>query len=160
MTPDDLFGTTGHVTWAQECARTVVVFAYGLVLVRLAGRRVFGKWAALDIVVSIVVGSNLSRALTGGAPLWGTLAATTLLMALHWLLSHAAARSARLSRLLEGRSVRLGKGGDLEPSLLRRHAVSEADLGEALRGAGLDEASGARLLVLEPSGKISVLKDR
>src|SRR4051794_9298062 len=94
----DIFGATSHITWLQECARGVLIFFYGLALVRLAGRRVFGKWAALDIVVSIIVGSNLSRALTGNAELWGTLAATTLLILLHWILAHAAARSARLSR--------------------------------------------------------------
>lgn len=160
MILDDLFGPTGDVTWAQECARAVVVFVYGLALVRLAGRRVFGKWAALDIIVSIVIGSNLSRALTGSAPLWGTLAATTLLMVLHWLLAHAAARWTSVSRVLEGRSVQLAEGGVVESTKLKSHAVSEADLNEALRAAGLEDAAQARRLVLEPSGKISVLKDR
>ena len=42
MTLDNLFGVTGQVTWAQECARAVLIFVYGLALVRLAGRRVFG----------------------------------------------------------------------------------------------------------------------
>jgi uncharacterized membrane protein YcaP (DUF421 family) len=157
---DDVFGTGPQLIWWQECARALVVFCYGLVLVRAAGRRVFGKWAALDIVVAIVVGSNLSRALTGNAALLGTLVATTLLMALHWALAHGAARSARLSQLLEGRSVRLGEGGRVEAAALARHAVSEADLHEALHGAGLEGASGARLIVLEPSGKLSVLKGR
>ena len=155
---DDIFGTLGHVSWQQECARAVLIFAYGLALVRFAGRRVFGHWAALDIVVSIVVGSNMSRALTGNAPLWGTLIATTLVMALHWILSHVAARSQRASQILEGRFVRLGENGRVDEALLHRHAVSEADLYEALRGAGLDKLDGARLIVLEPSGKISVLK--
>jgi len=54
----------GPLSALQECVRTVLVFAYGLLLVRLAGRRIFGKWSALDIIVSIMVGSNLSRALT------------------------------------------------------------------------------------------------
>ena len=158
MTLQDLFGGKGQVSAAQECARAVVVFAYGLAVVRLAGRRVFGKWAALDIIVSIVIGSNLSRALTGSVPLWGTLAATTLLMALHWVLSHAAARSAVLSHLLEGGAAQLGKAGELDGDALKRHAVSEADLNEALRTAGLMDAKDARLILLEPSGKISVLK--
>lgn len=52
-------------TWSQDCARAVLVFICGLVLVRIAGRRVFGQWSALEIVVSIIIGSNLSRALTG-----------------------------------------------------------------------------------------------
>lgn len=97
---------------------------------------------------------------TGNAALWGTLAATTLLMALHWVLAHAAARSAWLSHLIEGQAISLGRDGQLETKALRRHTVSEADLNEALRGAGLDEPAGARRVMLEPSGKLSVLKDR
>src|SRR3954471_6266155 len=117
---DSVFGSDGHLTWWQECARAVLIFGYGLALVRLAGRRVFGKWAALDIIVSIIVGSNLSRALTGSAPLLGTLAATTLLMVLHWLLAHAAARSPRLSRLVEGPAIELARDGAEEPSTFAR----------------------------------------
>ena len=158
MSSADVLGTTGNVTWAQECARAAVIFVYGLLLVRLAGRRVFGKWSALDIVVSIVAGSNLSRALTGNADFWGTLAATSVLFALHWLLAHAVARSAALSRWLEGRPVRLIGDGELDPHLLHRHAISDADLNEALRRSGITTSAEARLMVLEPSGTISVLK--
>ena len=48
------FGQTSHVSVLQECARAVLIFAYGLLLVRVAGRRIFGKWAAIDIIVSII----------------------------------------------------------------------------------------------------------
>jgi uncharacterized membrane protein YcaP (DUF421 family) len=155
---DGLLGTMGHVTWTQECVRGLLVFLYGLVVLRIAGRRVFGKWSALDFIVSIMIGSNLSRALTGNAPLWGTLAATTLLLVLHWLLARAAAHSTRLSRLLEGHAIPLGRGGKVDVSALRRHGVSGADVDQALRAAGLEAASGTRLVVLEPSGRISVLR--
>jgi uncharacterized membrane protein YcaP (DUF421 family) len=155
---DAIFGSTGHVTVAQECARAALIFAYGLLLVRLAGRRVFGRWSAIDIVVSIVVGSNLSRTLTGNAPLLGTIAATTLLMLLHWLLAQTAAHSPALSRLFEGRPRILGRGGKLAHRRELRTAISEADLAEALRQAGIEKVEDSRLLVLEPSGKISVLK--
>lgn len=158
MTIDDIFGATSDLNWMQECARAVLIFSAGLVLVRLAGRRVFSKWTALDITVSIMVGSSLSRALTGNAALWGTLIAVTLLMGLHRILSQASVRSAKLSQLFEGRSIRLAEDGDLNELCLRAHAVTRADLNEALRGAGLEDASDARLIVLEPSGKISVIK--
>jgi hypothetical protein len=84
-----------------------------LLLIRLAGRRVFGRWSALDIIVSIIVGSNLSRALTGSAPLFGTIVATTLLMLLHWVLAHLAARSRSVSRILEGTPIALSQEGRL-----------------------------------------------
>jgi uncharacterized membrane protein YcaP (DUF421 family) len=45
------------------------------------------------------------------------------------------------------------------PEVLARCHVSEADVHEALRGAGLEETAGTRRIVLEPSGKISVLKN-
>jgi uncharacterized membrane protein YcaP (DUF421 family) len=153
-----VFGPTGHINWWQECARAAVIFAYGLVLVRLSGRRVFGRWAALDIVVAIVVGSNLSRALTGTAPLGGTLAASALLVALHWALAQGVARSKRLSQIFEGSMVELARAGKVERSQLLHHAVSASDIEEALRQRGVERISDTRLIALEPSGKITVLK--
>jgi uncharacterized membrane protein YcaP (DUF421 family) len=155
---DVLFGTGGDLTVAQECARAALVLAYGLILVRFAGRRVFGRWSAIDIVVSIIVGSNLSRALTGSAPLWGTLAASTLLMFLHWLLAQGAARWPLVSRLVEGRARELGRDGRIGNRKDLRVAISDADLAEALRQAGVERVEDTRLVMLEPSGKISVLK--
>jgi len=157
-TLDFVFGPTGHITWAQECTRAALIFVYGLAIVRLAGRRVFGKWAALDIVVSIIVGSNLSRALTGSAPLWGTLVATALLMVLHWLLAQGVARSKRVSQIVEGSAVELAREGTHDRSQILQHAISEGDLAEALRQAGVERVSDTRLIALEPSGKITVLK--
>ena len=155
---DGIFGVTGHATWYQECARSVLIFSYGLVLMRIAGRRIFGKWSALDIIVSIVIGSNLSRALTGNADLRGTLAATTLMVALHWVIAHAVARSAMLSRMVEGSAVELARSGAAITRMFLRHAVSEADLNEALRQTGVQEVSGTKVITLEPSGKITVLR--
>jgi uncharacterized membrane protein YcaP (DUF421 family) len=153
-----LFGPQNHVTWWQECVRAVVTFAYGFAVVRVAGRRVFGKWAALDIVVSVIVGSNLSRSLTGSAPVGGTLAATTLLMAMHWVLAHLAARSVPLSRLIEGGPVEIAKDGKPCRKELLRQSISKHDVDEALREHGIEDLGESRLLLLEPSGKITVLK--
>ena len=50
------FSPKGDITSRQECLRAMLILVYGLVLVRLAGRHVFGKWSALDIIVSIMVG--------------------------------------------------------------------------------------------------------
>lgn len=156
---DAVFGPdSAHIAWYQECARSALIFVYGLVLVRVAGRRIFGKWSALDIIVSIVIGSNLSRALTGNANLWGTLAATTLLVALHWVLAHLVARSTLLSRIIEGSAVELARSGRSIVSMFHRHSVSGADLEEALRQAGVQDVAATKLITLEPSGKITILK--
>ena len=154
----EIFGTNSDLSWWQDCARAVVILFYGLALVRVAGRRVFGKWSALDIVVSIIVGSNLSRALTGSASMMGTLLATTLLMLLHWILAQLAARSPRVSELLEGAQIVLVRDGKVDRARLRKQSISHADLNEALRQQSLEHVGHARLISLEPSGKITVLK--
>ncbi|MGE4044771.1 MAG: DUF421 domain-containing protein [Acetobacteraceae bacterium] len=154
----DLFGAVGPITWWQECARTVVVLIYGLILIRVTGRRIFGKWAALDIIVAIIVGSSLSRTITGHAPLGGTLASTTLLMVLHWVLAQLAARWPFASRILEGRPIELAHRGEPDNTALRRQGVSQQDLEEALRVSSLSHLPDTHRVVLEPSGRITVVK--
>jgi uncharacterized membrane protein YcaP (DUF421 family) len=155
---NEIFGQKGDITTLQECARAVLIFCYGLLLVRLSGRRAFGKWSALDIILSIVVGSSLSRAITGSAPLWGTMVAMALLMALHWLLARLAAWRIGLSRVLEGRAVELARDGMLMRWKQIWHAVSDADLNEALRQHGIERVETTRRIMIEPSGKITVMK--
>ena len=64
---DAVFGGMKDLTLAQESARAVLIFFYGLIMLRLSGRRTFAQMSAVDLVISIIVGSNLSRAMTGGA---------------------------------------------------------------------------------------------
>jgi uncharacterized membrane protein YcaP (DUF421 family) len=153
-----VFGSVQAVTWWQECTRTVVAFCYGLAMVRLAGRCVFGKWSALDFIVSTIVGSSFSRAITGSAALGGTLASTTLIMLLHWVLAHAATRSERLPKVKEGAPRPLLREGQVDPAAFLRGSISRRDLEEALRQSGVEHIDGTRLIVLEPNGQITVLK--
>jgi uncharacterized membrane protein YcaP (DUF421 family) len=154
----DLFGTGEHLTWWQESTRAVLVFIYGLTLVRVTGRRAFGKWSALDIIVSIIIGSCLSRTITGNAPLGGTLLAMAVLMALHWVLAHSTARYPSVSRLVEGSSIELARSGVERTDARIANAISAKDLSEALRKAGVEGVADTRLVMLEPSGNITVIK--
>jgi hypothetical protein len=74
-----------------------------------------------------------------------TIAATTLLMALHFLLAHTTVRSAWLSRFLlrDGPSSWSATAGGPSPSCGRQVSKRVAD---------------TRHIILEPSGKITVLK--
>ena len=148
----------GPMLWWQMCIRALVILLFGLLLVRLAGKRVFGKWGAIDIIVSVIIGSNLSRALTGSAPLIATLAATAMLVALHWLLTTLAARMNWLGPVLKGRPVRLISRGEVDARALRREGVGANDLEEALRCAGVEGPGQVDSAWLERNGQISVVR--
>src|SRR5689334_6360474 len=153
-----LFGGEHNISIAQECSRTVLVFFYGLLLLRLSGRRTFADWSAFDIILSIIIGSSLSRALTGGAPLLGTLAAAAVLAALHVVVGHLVAYSRTLSVLIEGEPIELGADGRIDHRARRRTMISECDIYEALRARGLENERDTKRIVLEASGAISILK--
>src|SRR5690242_20367419 len=62
------------------------------------------------------------------------------------LAAGAAARSPRASVVLEGAMVELARDGAREQATLVREAISEADLNEALRTAGLTRLADAQLI--------------
>jgi uncharacterized membrane protein YcaP (DUF421 family) len=156
-----IFGVENHVSLPQECARAVLIFFYGLLLLRLSGRRTFGHWSALDVILSIIVGSALGRAMTASAPLPGTMAAAAVMTALHVIIARGTTLSSKLALVVDGGSVTLVDHGRVDRAACKRHMISRSELEGALRQAGLDAASGlgnVKLVVLEASGKISVVK--
>lgn len=160
---DALLGTTHDVNAAQECLRALIIFLYGLIVLRLSGRRTFARMSALDFIITIVVGSVLAQAMSGSVPIGPAMVGVATLIFLHVLVAFAVARSDRASRIIEGPSVSLLRDGALDEKARLGCKISRADLVEALRGRGVDglkELQNVKALQLEPSGKISVIKHK
>lgn len=150
--PDD-----GSASVAQFCVRALLLFAFGILCIRVAGRRTFSNLSPLDIIVAIVVGSNISRAMTGKAPFVPTLAATLLLVALHRSLAMATVHSNALAWLIKGKPAALVRNGVPDRAAMRRYNVSEDDLLEGLRMEQAERIEDVRLATIERGGKISVV---
>lgn len=153
-----VFGDSGdNLAWWQMCARAFIVFVYGIALVRLAGTRVFGKGAAFDIILSVIIGSNLSRALTGNAPLWEVLITTTFLVGLHWLIAEMAFRSKAFATLVKGQPKLLIENGRINERVRSREEIGQRDLDAALRAAGVESVDDVAKATLERDGSINVI---
>jgi uncharacterized membrane protein YcaP (DUF421 family) len=77
------------------------------------------------------------------------------------MVAHATARSRMLARIVDGSAVTLVDHGRLDLATCRRHMISQAELEGALRQEGLNgeqELDNVKLMMLESSGKISVVK--
>ena len=149
---------TAHLDPWQASARATIIFFVGVFYIRLVGARTFGRGSPLDIVGAVIIGANLSRALTGSAGFVPTLTATLVLVGLHWAVQRLCHRFPPLSRLLKGEPVDLVRDGLVEERALRRDAISRHDLDEALRDKGLESTADVRRAVLERSGQISVIR--
>lgn len=148
-----------HITWWQMSIRAVVVLVYSIVLFRLADRRVFGKYAALDIVAAVIFGSTLSRALTGNSPFFATLVATAVLVLVHAGLARLAFQSRWFERLSKGRAVQLVREGELDADAMARSSITEQDLTEAVRARGglRTDLADVKAAYLERGGQITVI---
>lgn len=149
----------GQIGWSEMALRAVIVFLYGLIVTRIGVWRAFGRWSTPDIIVTIIVGSNLSRALTGSAPLVATLIATTVFLGAWWLVSFAASRSDRLDWLFKGSALRLIYNGVPDKDAMRGAVISKRDLEEGLREKGVHQPLRVVSAFLERNGSISVIRD-
>jgi uncharacterized membrane protein YcaP (DUF421 family) len=155
-----LIGTDADtILWWQMSIRATLIFIYALLLVRFGGKRVFGKNTSFDIVLGVILGSILSRALTGNAKFLPTLAAAATLVFIHMLLAKLAFRSKRIGHLIKGVETLLVKDGKMQWDAMEKSSITEHDLKEALRSSGSTmDVSKVKAAYLERSGKVSVIK--
>ncbi len=146
------------IAWWQMTVRGVLVFLFGLAVLRIAGRRVFNKGAPIDIILAVLIGSNLSRALTGNAPFAATLAATAGLVLVYWVIMRIAFHFKPIGWLVKGRPTRLVQDGKIDWQVMRRHGFSEGDLAEALRSKGIAQVQEVMTAYMERDGSISVVR--
>ncbi len=146
------------ITWWQMSIRALLLFLIAVVVIRLAGDRIFGKNTVLDIVLGVVLGSNFSRAMTGNAEFIPVVVSTVVLVAVHTALAHLAWHSKAVSRAVKGEERQLVEDGTILWKAMRRQGIAEGDLAEAMRQQGvepdLDQIQDA---FLERSGKISII---
>lgn len=154
-------GVTGsELTVLQMAARTVTVYVVTLAIVRLGKKRLMGRATAFDVIVGIMLGSVVSRAITGNAPLGPALGAAATLVFLHWLLSAAALRWPGLGRFARGRPTLLVSDGKVDEVALRQVHMCESDLMEDVRGKSVSSLDQVAEGHLECNGEVSVLKRR
>lgn len=150
--PDD-----GSASIAQLCARAVILFVFGVLCIRIAGRRTFAQATPLDIIVALIIGSNLSRCMTGKAPFFGGLAASLVLVLLHRLMSMATLRWNWLAWLMKAKPTVLIRDGVVDDKALTRHGLTRGDLEASLRLEQTLTPQEVRLAMLEDGGRISVV---
>lgn len=145
----------------QMILRASIVYISTIAMIRIGERRVLGKNTAFDVILGVVLGSTLSRAINGGASLLPTLTAGFMLIGLHWMLAAISYRFSWFGRLIKGRPLTLMKHGERNEKNFARTHITRRDLEEASRrSAELEHPEEAEEVRLERSGEISFIKSR
>ena len=159
---DFLFGPNADshtITAVQMTTRAIIVFFAVLALLRLSGPRTFGGSTAFDLVVKIMLGSLLSRAVVAASPFWGTLLAGLVFVLLHRILAWASFHSTWIDKLVKGQVYVLAEKGQANAEQLRQLNLSDKDLREGLHENGnVSDLNETEAVYLERDGSISVVK--
>lgn len=157
---DQLLGLdadSDSITPGQMAARAVLVF-FAALLLRLSGKRTFAHNAPFDVVIQIILGAVLSRAVVAASPLGSTLLACATLVLLHRLLAWAAFHNPTVGRFIKGSSYVLVQDGRIQYGNLRRNNLSRRDLLQGIREAAkTDDLGEVETARLERDGRISVV---
>lgn len=148
-----------HLSAWQMVLRAALVYPIGIAFVRAADKRFIGKFTAFDVILGIMIGSVLSRAITGNSPFLPTVAAALALVVLHSLFASLSFHSSWFGEVVKGRSRTLVRDGTIQWDAMRKSHMSELDLMGALReNGGTEDLGEVKVARLERSGNISVIK--
>ena len=146
--------------WWEFIVRGALVFAMLLLMVRLSGRRTVGQFTPFDLLIVMLLSEAVSGSLTGGdESLAGGLIIAATLVALNVGAAYLSSHSKKMSDLLDGSPVLLGRDGKIFKNVLKECRLSDTEVKEALHenDCKMDEVE---YMFLEADGNITVMKKK
>jgi len=141
---------------AEKVLRTVAVYAFLVIGLRLFGKRELGQLNPLDFIVLLLLSNTVQNAIIGNDnSLAGGLLGAAVLFVLNDALVRYAYRKPRFRRLIEGRAEEVVLHGRVMPHALRRNLITREELEVAARKQGIDHIKNVECAHLEVSGAIS-----
>ena len=147
------------LNYLQMSLRAVIIFILTLTFLRLAGRRSFGMGSPMDNVVSILLGSILSRTVVGASPFFPTLGAALALALMHRIFAMIGLYSSGFGSVVKGNARIIYENGKINRSNMNWSLISDKDLMEGIRKeANVESLEDIKKVYVERDGKISVIK--
>jgi len=149
------------VPWAEKVLRPVVVYAFLIVGLRLAGKRELAQLNPFDLVVLLTLSNTVQNAIIGkdDSITGGLIGAATLLL-VNYLVVRFLYTHKTIDRLVEGNPERLIEQGGICEDTLKRNLITRQELETAAHKQGFESLDDVDDATLDPGGAISFLARR
>jgi uncharacterized membrane protein YcaP (DUF421 family) len=144
--------------WQEKVIRTIAVYVFLLVGLRLAGKRELGQLNPFDLVVLLVLSNTLQNAIIGNDnSLTGGIFGAAILLVLNYLVVRFLYSHPMLDRLIEGDPDVLIRNGELLDHRLQRELISKEQLEAAARRQGIESLDNVDTCRLETGGALTFI---
>ncbi|NML15742.1 DUF421 domain-containing protein [Azohydromonas caseinilytica] len=139
--------------------RTVAVYIFLLIILRLAGKRTLSEMSTFDFILVLIISEATQNALVDDdRSLTNGLAVILTLVALDRLAAVVKRRSQRVEQILEGTPLMLVDHGRVLEERMKKSNVTLEDILQSARlHQGIARLDQIKYAVLEASGGISII---
>jgi uncharacterized membrane protein YcaP (DUF421 family) len=140
----------------EKILRTLCVYVFLLVGLRLAGKRELGQLNPFDLVVLLLLSNTLQNAIIGNDnSLTGGLIGAATLLLINWIVVRYLYRHPVVARWFEGDADVLIHKGEVQETRLARELITRAELEAAARRQGIEELHLVESCRLEIGGALT-----
>lgn len=139
--------------------RGFAVYAFLLLIFRIAGKRTLNQITTFDVVLLLIISESIQQALIDSDnSMTNAFLLVVTLIGLDIALSVVKQRSKRLARLLDGTPILIIEDGKLHRDRMQKERIDEADiLSSARELQGVERLEQIKYAVVEESGHITVI---
>ncbi|HEY2748167.1 MAG TPA: YetF domain-containing protein [Polyangia bacterium] len=146
--------------WLALVVRSIVVYVFLMIALRIAGRRELGQMTTFDLILLLVLANAVQNSINAGDnSLGGGLISAVTLLVINFAVGEATYRWRWFERLVQGRPLPLVRNGKLVIRNLQRERVTLEELRSALRKQNIDGVSKCKHAVLESDGTLTAVRD-
>ena len=141
---------------AEKVLRTVLVYGFLIILLRLAGKRTLGQVTSFDLVVLLLLSNTVQNAIIGNDnSLIGGLIGAVVLIAGDYVVVRLLYNHRKLDRVIEGGTAVLVHHGKIIDESMKRQLITRAELEADMRKQGIAHMSDVRCARIETGGAIT-----
>ncbi|HZS71688.1 MAG TPA: YetF domain-containing protein [Candidatus Acidoferrum sp.] len=142
----------------EKIVRPVIVYAFLVIGLRIAGKRELAQLNPFDLVVLLTLSNTVQNAIIGddNSVTGGIIGASSLLF-VNYLVVRFLYRHRRLDELVEGGCETLIENGKVHTRHLKRELITISQLQSAARKQGFDSLADVQQCILEPGGTLTFI---
>lgn len=154
-----LLGDAPPLFLAEILVRTIVIYAYALILLRWIGGRSVAQLSVVEFLLVIALGSAVGDAtFYPDVPLLHAMVVITVVVLIDKVIDMLIRRFRPAKQLFDGNPVEVMRDGRImKDGVLARH-LGDLELMEMLRQAGIENLGQVRVAYLEAGGYLSVFQ--